>query len=209
MNIGFSKLARMADVVEFGDTSEYDETLVGRMEAVLKTPGRKLIILHIRGSHEPPGNNYPAAMRKFSGDIREDDYYDDSIHYTDYVIGKIFKALENRRASVLYYSDHALIRVKTFGKWVYKHAVGHAKKEAAEIPMWIWWADKSKAQRLGTVEDLYCTEENYNLVRDWLGIKTKDASAPSPLTSGWKSKGDYPVWISNSKATRFGELDRE
>ena len=174
----------------FWKHEKYDGSLLGQLGAIVETGGKKLIVLHFRGSHEPPGDSFPREYEKFSGgDAREDDY-DNSIYYTDAVIGEIFQMLRDRKASVLYYSDHALIRKKKLWYWKYRHAGG--VKEAYEIPMWIWYAPVAgKTPRLGVVDAPYSTSENYYLLKDWLGVEVEGEPALSVLHDGWKPSEIY------------------
>jgi glucan phosphoethanolaminetransferase (alkaline phosphatase superfamily) len=45
-----------------------------------------------------------------SGGSEADDCYDNSVRYTDTLMGDVFRTLENSRSSVMYFSDHGLIR---------------------------------------------------------------------------------------------------
>ncbi|MDR1817955.1 MAG: phosphoethanolamine transferase [Puniceicoccales bacterium] len=181
-----------------------DDVLLPKLDAALKTPGRKLIILHLMGSHEPVASRFPETSRFFTGgDSREDDY-DNSLRHTDALLGKIFDRLRGERGSVLYYADHALVRKKQFWGWKYRH--GGGVREAYEIPLWIWWAPPvAKPPRLGVENAPYSTGENYHLLRDWLGIETPGRpSPPSPLRAGWKPS---PPVVDGGK--RFDELPPE
>lgn len=172
-------------------SESYDESLLGKLDATLKKPGKKMIILHFRGSHEPPGEAFPKAYATFSGGNSREDDYDNSIYYTDVVLGKIFERLRGEKASLLYYSDHALIRKKKLWYWNYRH--GGGVKEAYEVPLWIWYSPAVKTPgRTGVIDSPYSTKENYYLLRDWLGIDVDGKPpVPTPLRDGWQPSEIY------------------
>jgi glucan phosphoethanolaminetransferase (alkaline phosphatase superfamily) len=168
---------------------DYDEALLPGLDSALRAGAgrKKFIILHFRGSHEPPGGAYPKRYAKFSGsaDGPGEDEYDNSIHYTDAVLGMIFDRLRGEKASVLYYSDHALIRKRKLWWWKYRH--GGGVREAYEVPLWIWWSPPVPAPaRLGGETAPYSTSANFHLLKDWLGIEEEGVPCASPLRADWR-----------------------
>jgi glucan phosphoethanolaminetransferase (alkaline phosphatase superfamily) len=69
-----------------------------------------VIVLHLYGSHEPSCVRFPANQAVLHGGSEADDCYDNSVRYTDTLMGKMFSMLDNSRSSVMYFSDHGLIR---------------------------------------------------------------------------------------------------
>ena len=68
---------------------------------------RKLIVVHLFGSHFPYGLRYPTTFAKFSGTSKAIDGYDNSIVYTDYILGEAFGMAEKASVdAVVYFSDH-------------------------------------------------------------------------------------------------------
>ncbi|MDR1789578.1 MAG: phosphoethanolamine transferase [Opitutaceae bacterium] len=190
---------------------KHDGAALPELDAALASPGRKLILLHIDGSHEPPGEKYPRAFAKFTGGNGMDDEYDNSIHYTDHLIGEIFARLAGARASVLYYSDHALMRAARRGHFKYRYVFGRkAYREAFEIPLWIWWSPAVSAPvKTGVINGLYSTGNNYLLIRDWLGVTLGGDKAPSPLRDGWEAPERVRVWVSEKDPAWLDELKSE
>jgi glucan phosphoethanolaminetransferase (alkaline phosphatase superfamily) len=189
-----------------------DGGLLARLDDALRVPGRKLIILHFIGSHEPFGARVPPEMKKFTGSV--DDDYDDTLHYTDHVLGKLFDRLETLKASVLYFSDHGLVRSKRRnGAIYYAHAFkSNVKREAFEIPQWIWWSPAAqKAARPGTVDTLYCTRENYDLMLDWIGLGIPGHASASPLQKNYlpPPAGTVRVFTSSEDSVIYNELEGE
>ncbi|MCV5117130.1 sulfatase-like hydrolase/transferase, partial [Escherichia coli] len=69
----------------------------------------------------------------------QDACYDNSIHYTDSLLGQVFELLKDRRASVMYFADHGLARDPTT-KNVYFHGGREASQQAYHAPMFIWYS---------------------------------------------------------------------
>jgi len=79
----------------------YDESLLPSLQNALEKPGKKLIVLHLYGSHEPSCQRFPASQAILHGETEADDCYDNSVRYTDTLMGKIFSLLESSRSSVM------------------------------------------------------------------------------------------------------------
>ena len=99
LNYGFGKSLR---------SSGYDEALLPAVAEALAGPGsRKLIVLHLMGSHFPYSARYPPGYAKFSGAGKAIDAYDNSIAYVDHLLGRLFRMAERAGVDgVVYFSDH-------------------------------------------------------------------------------------------------------
>jgi heptose-I-phosphate ethanolaminephosphotransferase len=73
-----------------------------------QTPGKKLIIWHLLGSHIEYSAQYPKSFRFFESNNQMIDTYDDSIRYGDYVRSKLLNHLLKRQqpSMALYVPDH-------------------------------------------------------------------------------------------------------
>jgi len=186
----------------------FDGALLPALDDVLRDPApRKLVILHLRGSHEPPEFNFPSEHEHFkTGDPSDD--YDNSIRYTDHVLGEIFDRLRPLRASMFYYSDHALIRKKKLWYWKYRHGSGY--KQAYEIPCWLWFAPPVAPPRTGVIAEPWSTGDNYHLLVDWLGVEVTDRPpSTSPLRPDWKPAAAPQCWETEKKRVPFASLPDE
>lgn len=159
------------------NSAEYDDQLLSRLDLALAAPGKKkLIVLHINGSHISACNKYPPSEAIFTSQdsrLEYEDCYDNSIHFTDKVLGDIFARLQNKPASVFYFSDHGLSRiVDDSGEVSYVHAAIDPTKEALEVPQFIWYSPAlaKKARIIGHYTAPYPTKDNYYLLQNWLGI---------------------------------------
>jgi len=96
-----------------------DNGLLKYFAEALATKGRKLIVLHLMGSHGRYDKRSPASFKVFNPSNRlespyqvdhwdEIDEYDNSIRFTDSILGQIVDSLEKNPAAsfMLYCSDH-------------------------------------------------------------------------------------------------------
>ena len=99
INLGFKKSL---------DSKSFDESLLPLLQDILAEPEkRKMIVVHLFGSHFPYEFRYPSRFAKFSGSSKAIDGYDNSIAYTDYVLGEAFRMAEKAGVdAVVYFSDH-------------------------------------------------------------------------------------------------------
>ncbi len=132
-----SAYASVADVTHFMSThsysmsapENYDEKLLPYYEKALADKAeKKLIILHLYGSHADFGKRYPPAMNIFSST------YDNSIYYTDSILKAVINKLaSNKMAAMFYLSDHGLNLGECVG------AEGHIDaKTSYEVPFLMW-----------------------------------------------------------------------
>ncbi|MFN7727914.1 MAG: phosphoethanolamine transferase [Bdellovibrio sp.] len=101
------------DVVE-EDLTFHDEILIDALKKInLETP--QFIVLHQRGSHSPYNLRYPKDKAAFaletadSYEVGQIKHYDNSVHYTDWVISELIKDLKVRSQipfDLIYTSDH-------------------------------------------------------------------------------------------------------
>ncbi|EPH6763080.1 phosphoethanolamine transferase [Cronobacter dublinensis] len=172
----------------------YDDALLPLLNATLKKPGKKLIVLHLYGSHEPACDRFPVDQTVFNSGNKADDCYDNSVRFTDSIMGKIFHSLGNSRSSVLYFSDHALIRDPTRAV-VYSHGGAKPPREALQVPMFIWYAQRvaAKDKLSGDYNRIWSTDDVNTLAGLWLGIHRKDE--PTNTLSSWLAQYQKDVAI--------------
>lgn len=112
-------------------SSVYDEALLPYLDAALKEKSvrKKLIVVHLYGSHADFSKRYPPAFNRFT------DAYDNSILYTDYVLSRIVSrvAADGGVSSVMYVSDHGVNLGRCPGKSYHMD-----EKSNYEVPMMLW-----------------------------------------------------------------------
>jgi len=127
-----------------------------RLEATRTVTGRpptQVLVLHMLGSHGPAYfRRYPPAFAHFAPACEKDDLqkctrdeivnaYDNSLRYTDHVLGSLIATLQRNEADV----DSALIYVSDHGESLgernlYLHGLPWfiAPKEQTHVPMVMW-----------------------------------------------------------------------
>ena len=102
------------------NAKQYDEVVLQPFsEALEDTAERKLIIVHLLGTHRTYHYRYPEKFNQFKGrqdipnwvpdkDIEEYNAYDNAILYNDYVVSQLIKTLKDKNitSSLVYFADH-------------------------------------------------------------------------------------------------------
>lgn len=113
-----------------GSGISFDEGLLPPfVEAMKEDADRKLIVVHLYGSHENAGKRYPASFKRF------DRPYDNSILYTDWILSQLKHELESAKGEniMFYVADHGLKVDECDG--IVEH---YDNKQAFEVPLYIW-----------------------------------------------------------------------
>lgn len=145
--------------------SEYklDSELLPELDkALADNAPRKVIFLHLMGSHRLYEDRYPPDYQKdnpefeFNAEEVDDRYitYVKSLHYTDHILSEIFKRVsENKDAAsfILYFSDHAE-SISKYGD-SYRHADSEQDPRSLEIPFMLWLSDTYKAENAEFVKN--------------------------------------------------------
>lgn len=172
----------------------YDEDLLPLLNEALKKPGKKIIVLHLYGSHEPACRRFPANQAVLHGGSEADDCYDNSVRYTDTLMGDVFRTLENSRSSVMYFSDHGLIRDPQRSV-VYSHGNVNPPREALHIPMFIWYGQQvdPKNKFIGDYNKPWSADDVNTLAELWLGIHRQ--GEPVQSVQSWLGSYDKNVTV--------------
>ena len=181
----------------------FDEILLQNLEGRLAKGGRnQFIVLHQQGSHGPAYyKRYPPAYRRFVPECAQDQVqtcprehivnaYDNTILYTDHVLGRLIALLKSREQDfdsvMIYASDHG----ESLGEnGLYLHGFPYAiaPDEQTHIPMVAWFSKHAlSAQRLNSqcVTDKRLDEYSHdNLFDTVLGLT-------GVQTSIYRSDGD-------------------
>ncbi|MDB7219345.1 phosphoethanolamine transferase [Escherichia coli] len=150
----------------------FDELLLPHLSQALQqnTQQKKLIVLHLNGSHEPACSAYPQSSAVFQPQDDQDACYDNSIHYTDSLLGQVFELFKDRRVSVMYFADHGLERDPT-KKNVYFHGGREASQQAYHVPMFIWYSPVlGDGVDRTTENNIFSTAYNNYLINAWMGV---------------------------------------
>ncbi|MGH8603487.1 MAG: sulfatase-like hydrolase/transferase, partial [Gammaproteobacteria bacterium] len=137
--------AFMADVkertylVENSKLDEYDENLIEVVERFLEDSApRKFIIVHLAGSHMDYNSKYPEKHNYFKGRSLKD-AYDNTIRYTDFVLGTLVRRLEFRKepVSLVFCSDHGE-NLDDSRDGNYGHGLKPLTRYELQIPLIVW-----------------------------------------------------------------------
>jgi glucan phosphoethanolaminetransferase (alkaline phosphatase superfamily) len=146
----------------------YDEAIFPFIDKILKDRNKKrLIFIHLMGSHSEAGKRYPSAFGKFHSEKEEfkNEYYN-SIAYTDFILDNIIKKLEGSSSIVLYLSDHG----QSIEDGAYRHSL---TKKGFDVPFFIWYSDsvEKNYRKLGKDDSYISTSNLYNILEEFMGVK--------------------------------------
>lgn len=188
----------------------FDELLLPHLSQALQqnTQQKKLIVLHLNGSHEPACSAYPQSSAVFQPQDDQDACYDNSIHYTDSLLGQVFELLKDRRASVMYFADHGLERDPT-KKNVYFHGGREASQQAYHVPMFIWYSPVlGDGVDRTTENNIFSTAYNNYLINAWMGVtKPEQPQTLEEVIAHYK--GDSQVVDANHDVFDYVMLRKE
>lgn len=151
----------------------FDESLIPELSSVLSlnknSKKRKVIIMHINGSHPYSCDKYPEKEEywKFQGQL--DNCYDNSIRYTDKVMGEVMKQIEKTNSVLVYVSDHG--QIKKDDKYIHGDY-----REAVQVPFFIWYSPLYKTKNRGVeVNKVVSTSIIYKTVLELMGVSNPKA----------------------------------
>ncbi|MDR1098336.1 MAG: phosphoethanolamine transferase, partial [Tannerella sp.] len=159
-------LRQAGHIVDLSKTAEPDGVILPALERTLKDDRRKLIVVHLMGSHTAYKFRYPPSFNRFDRSEPADpkfpfpakttartvvDRYDNSVRYNDWLMASILDLLDRQRepSAMVYFSDH--------GEEVYdfRDFAGHASEKASlymcEVPFVVWMSDEYMKKRADMV----------------------------------------------------------
>jgi len=146
----------------------YDESLLPFIDTLLRDKNKKrLIFIHLMGSHSEPKMRYPKSFDKFHNEKEEfKNEYNNSIAYTDFVLDNIIKKMEGTSSVVIYLSDHG----QSIEDGAYRHSL---TKKGFDVPFFIWYSDLvgNENKKVGNNNEYISTSNLYNILENFMGIK--------------------------------------
>lgn len=85
----------------------FDEELLNRFPKI--DPNKNnFIVIHLMGSHQKYEKRLPSKYKVFKGSDEKNDYYDDTVLYTDHIVSEIYKKAKSYKSfmGMVYLSDH-------------------------------------------------------------------------------------------------------
>lgn len=141
-------------------SSGYDQDLIPMLKKIdLNKPN--FIVLHQRGSHSPFSKQYPDDFNRF-----EDDY-DNTVLYTDHIIGEIYNYLKSnstKETYIVFTSDHG----EMLGEVKGKKGHGWFEKEVYKVP-YLFLSMNSSDSIKSMAETVKCHYDMSTLIQNLLG----------------------------------------
>ena len=156
----------------YEDTNKYDEILLPKLkETINQKASKKMIFLHLEGSHTSYHKKYPESFNFFTDKPQTQfktneayqiiNEYDNSIRYNDFVVSQIIDMVKNanKNSYVLYFSDHGEEVFKDYEYFGHHESIG--SNAMFEIPFIVWTSDKYNEK--STINFDGQLERKYNL----------------------------------------------
>lgn len=178
-----TKLALSSDVSRFlttespEDQTIYDAVLLDELRGVFNDPSpKKVIFLHMMGTHAKYAYRYPNKYAVFNSDQASSkqkiiDSYDNAILYNDYILRSIIEQTRQQAepSTVLYFSDHGEEVYDTID-FAGHSANGHFTKNLVEIPFVLWGNANKKLPKSYANRPFILNDLSHSLA-DLYGIK--------------------------------------
>lgn len=191
-----------------GQHGQFDEVLLPEVARALSDKkAKKLIAVHLMGSHLQYQHRYPKSWEYFSDSIGITGYketlssqevksinqYDNSIRYTDHVVNEVIKMAESNesdKVGVLYFSDHG---EEVYDTRAFKgHEPVNYSKPMFEVPMLYWGKQPSSSVKSALQKNSdqpMMLDEVFHSVLDLMGVDTLVVNqAKSAFSSKYESK---------------------
>lgn len=149
----FAGCEPMCFMGETDATNRYDEILLSYLRDSIAQPStNRVVFLHLKGSHWPLGERYPHEGAPFLQDTAYDgtiNQYDNTIWYTDRVLGEVIRILEETKKPcwLMYLSDHG--ETPSSGGWRMA-----SDNDLWEVPLVFWVSDEFRKQYSRRVAEL-------------------------------------------------------
>lgn len=187
----------------------FDMALLEHLPERMASTGQgKLIVLHQKGSHGPSYfERSPQDLKPFQPECRSNQLqrcsseeisnaYDNSIAYTDHVLGQLINQLKNSdqyATALLYLSDHGESLGEN-GFYLHGFPYALAPKEQIEIPM-IFWASEDFKQQMkldwaclkNKAHDRLSHDHLFSSLLSLLDVKTSVFDSSLDFTSGCRA----------------------
>lgn len=172
---GTAVIASDADVTLFfnrarheGSSISYDEVLLPELEKIAKqTSGKRVVFLHLIGSHLSYGLRYPGAFQYFTdvADIPDASWrpkekkryvneYDNSVRYTDHILERVIGTVSASAGSnlVIYFSDHGQEVYDTLP--IRGQDARNPSRNMYDVPFIVWLSDDFKQGNAAFVKQM-------------------------------------------------------
>lgn len=139
----------------------YDAVAISHFKNVIDQKANNFVVIHLNGSHPNPCDRIPKTDNK--NDLN---CYDQSIKYTDKLLGDLFKFSKDKNTAIIYFSDHGL-------KFQGDKFLHTDSKESTQVPFFIWYSDNvaEKYRKTGIIKDKTQTTLIFPTIMKLMGLK--------------------------------------
>jgi heptose-I-phosphate ethanolaminephosphotransferase len=201
-----------------GNNKVLDGNLIDEFDNVINKEGtKKVIFLHLLGTHHHYKNRYPEEFNKFSDvpitnfNSEENheiiNHYDNAILYNDYLINKVIKKVDSAqsRSFVLYFSDHGEEMFDNID--LSGHNEDVYSKNMFDIPFFLWRSKKYKQTKniKFNKNRKYMIDDMFYGISDLLDIKARETDSSRSIFNTYfanrkriiKDTIDYDTYFAN------------
>jgi heptose-I-phosphate ethanolaminephosphotransferase len=239
MRATLASIAKQADETQFisndyqgVENNRYDGFLLPYIEeALLDDSPHKVIFVHMMGSHAQYSNRYPEAFNYFNdnavnayrdnlgqGKIDSINQYDNSVRYTDSLVGQTVKLLDNSKAEL-----KALTLLSDHGEEVYDkinvkgHSPDNVTANMLEIPLITWLSAEFIEQKRDVTNAMknnqnqaFRLDNFFHFAADLIGIQSPKIKLDRSLASSqYTSNEERKVYNKSYEGSlRYRDKDR-
>lgn len=210
------------------DKTYFDGNIAPVFNKIIKeknAAAKKLIIIHLSGSHFNYKNKYPKEFNHFKPTLTDNasinlsvkeeliNTYDNSIRYTDFVLSKLIFSLKEQKnvSSFLYYiSDHGENLFDDSNNYIF-HSYPIPKKHELEVPFFIWtskkyvenYPQKNKTLQLNINKKISSTISFHSII-DMAGIRYENQELSKSISSNiFNSNQDRHIYTTEGKIIKY------
>lgn len=170
----YSKYFNFSGMKRF-EKAGLDEAMLPDIQKIIQNDeAKKVIFVHLIGSHSAYVNRYPSEFKHFTDTLPDKklsaanyqllNAYDDSIRYTDSIISRIIQMLKNKSGVqyMLYFSDHG----EDIFDSTTERILGHselANEPMTAVPFILWLSPTLKKLRSDIIQRAETSKTSYNL----------------------------------------------
>ena len=141
----------------------FDEDAVNKYKEMFanNTKQNNFVVIHLNGSHPNPCDRIP------SSEVKNDlSCYDQSIRYTDKLLGELFQFSRNRNTVIIYISDHGV-------KMLNNKLLHLDSRESTQVPFFVWYSNDVdvKYREIGTKQEETQTTIVFPMIMKLMGLK--------------------------------------
>ena len=191
-----SKKHKFLTTTVAGNSTVLDGELLNEFNEVINNEAKKKVVfIHMMGTHHHYENRYPESFSKFNDEPKTNfkseesfykiNHYDNAILYNDFILSEVISKLDslNSKSFALYFSDHAEEMYSDLD--MAGHNEDIYSQEMFDIPFFLWQSQKfEESNKLYFVEDRkYMIDDLFHSIADLLDISAKEVERSRSIFS--------------------------